>query len=133
MSRAGLRAVVVGAALAVLACGCGNLPTPRPSAGPPATATTTTAAAATPTVDPDGFPTSFGRGIYDVGVDIAPGTYRTGPSSSCYWSRSVPGPEGRGREIVEDVFDRPEGGVHRVTLAEGERFNTSRCGIWDAE
>lgn len=124
MNRISVRAVVTATAVAVTACGCAALPTPRPTPDRPPT---TTAAA---TVDPATLPTSFGRGGHDVGVDIAPGTYVADPSSNCYWSRSVPDAQGRGHDVVEDVFDHPGDGEHRVTLAAGERFSSSRCGTW---
>ena len=129
MHRTGWRTAAVVTAVVVSVGGCAYLPTPRPTPDRPST---TTAAAET-TVDPGTLPTSFGRGSYVVGVDIAPGTYVAGPGSTCYWSRSVPDAQGRGATIVEDVFDRPDDGGHRVVLAVGERFTTSRCGTWETE
>lgn len=129
MKRSRIRAAAAAAAVTVAVCGCTLLPAPRPTAGPPPTTT----AVPTATVDPGTLPSSFGRGTYDVGTDIAPGVYVADPSTTCYWSRSVPDAQERAHDIVEDVFDHPGDGGHRVTLAVGDRFSTSRCGTWEAE
>lgn len=66
-------------------------------------------------------------GIWTVGVDIEPGTYRaTDVSADCYWAILVTGSNG---DIVTNGL--PGGGNPSVTLEEGHDFETSRCGEWE--
>ncbi|MEU8383398.1 hypothetical protein [Streptosporangium sp. NPDC048865] len=67
-------------------------------------------------------------GTWVVGEDIAAGNYKvTAPvSSSCYWKIAKSGTNGD--DIVEN--DLPGGGLPRVTLSEGQDFQSLRCGIW---
>ena len=66
-------------------------------------------------------------GVWVVGVDIKPGTYRAqGVSSDCYWSITTTG--SNGGDIIDN--DIPGGGNPQVTLEEGQDFETSRCGDW---
>jgi hypothetical protein len=70
---------------------------------------------------------TVGDGIWTVGVDIEPGTYRaTDVSADCYWAILVTGTNGS--DIVEN--DIPGGGNPSVTLSEGHDFETNRCGEW---
>lgn len=70
---------------------------------------------------------SVGDGVWTVGVDIEPGTYRaTDVSDDCYWAILVTG--SNGSDIVEN--DIPGGGNPTVTLQEGWDFESSRCGEW---
>lgn len=71
---------------------------------------------------------SVGDGIWTVGVDIEPGTYRASDvSADCYWAILVTG--SNGTDIVSNGL--PGGGNPSVTLEEGHDFETSRCGEWD--
>lgn len=71
------------------------------------------------------------EGTWTVGVDIAPGTYRsTGDvGSSCYWAILTSGTNGD--DIIAN--DIPGGGRPSVTLAEGQDFETKRCGTWELQ
>jgi multidrug efflux pump subunit AcrA (membrane-fusion protein) len=70
-------------------------------------------------------------GTWSVGTDIAAGTYRTTDEvgSSCYWAILAGGTNGS--DILEN--DIPGGGRPMVTLAEGQDFNTKRCGSWQKQ
>lgn len=66
-------------------------------------------------------------GVWTVGVDIDPGTYRAkAVSGTCYWEITASG--SNGYDIVEN--DLPGGGNPTVTLSEGQDFTTQRCGEW---
>lgn len=69
------------------------------------------------------------EGVWTVGVDIDPGTYRTTDvaGGDCYWSVLVSGTNGG--DIVANHIG---GGRPIVTLADGQDFETSRCGGWSA-
>jgi hypothetical protein len=89
----------------------------------PATAKPTTKAPAAAA------PVTIEDGLYEVGPDIKPGTYRLSvPVTSadfCYWSKSTDA-EG------QDIIDNDLAGVGRlqVTLKKGQWFKTNRCGTW---
>ncbi|MCC3296823.1 hypothetical protein [Arthrobacter caoxuetaonis] len=70
-------------------------------------------------------------GTWTVGRDIAPGTYRSSADvgSRCYWAVLRSG--SNGSDILEN--DIPGGGRPMVTLAEGQDFNTARCGTWEKQ
>lgn len=88
----------------------------------PATAkpTTKAPAAAAPTIE---------DGLYEVGPDIKPGTYRmVAPVTAedlCYWSKST---DAEGRDIIDN--DLAGVGRLQVTLKKGQWFKTDRCGTW---
>jgi hypothetical protein len=66
-------------------------------------------------------------GIWTVGVDIEPGTYRaTDVGEDCYWGIYKSGTNGD--EIINN--DIPGGGNPTVTLSEGQDFESARCGEW---
>lgn len=66
-------------------------------------------------------------GIWTVGVDIEPGTYRaTNVSAECYWAVLVSGTNGA--DIVDNGI--PGGGNPQVTVSEGQDFETTRCSEW---
>lgn len=70
----------------------------------------------------------FGDGTWIVGVDIAPGTWRTEGSEGCYWERqSEFGGSGAGAIIANDNAR----GTAVVTIkATDKGFKSSRCGTW---
>jgi hypothetical protein len=70
----------------------------------------------------------FGDGTYTVGVDIAPGTYRTvGAPSDCYWAR-LSGTSGSFDDIIANDFAN---GWAVVTIAPTDKaFKTDGCGTW---
>src|SRR5699024_5285451 len=67
-----------------------------------------------------------GSGIYLVGEDIKPGSYRS-DSSDCYWAR-LSGTSGESNEIItNNIVD----GTSYVTIAASDvAFETRRCGDW---
>lgn len=69
--------------------------------------------------------TIAGEGVYRVGDDIEPGTYRS-PSNrgSCYWS--VNG-DANGNDIVSNNYG---GGPQLVEVVDGQFFETTGCGDW---
>lgn len=70
------------------------------------------------------------EGIWTVGVDIEPGTYRaTDVSADCYWAVLVTGTNGA--DIVDN--DIPGGGNPTVNVEEGQDFETTRCGSWERQ
>ncbi len=94
---------------------------------------TTVPEAETPTTAASGPATSFkGEGVYRVGVDIAPGTYRTpGPAAGeplCYWERQSGFGGGFDAIIANENLQGP--GV--VTIAPTDKgFKTSGCQRWE--
>ena len=72
--------------------------------------------------------TSITEGIWTVGVDIEPGTYRTAEALTgyCYWGIYTSGTNGD--DIIEN--DGPEGGFPTVTLSVGQDFENSGCGTF---
>lgn len=72
--------------------------------------------------------TSIGEGVWTVGVDVEPGTYRTKEALTgyCYWGIYRSGTNGD--DIIEN--DGPEGGYPTVTLREGQDFENSGCGTF---
>lgn len=66
-------------------------------------------------------------GVWVVGTDIEPGTYRAvDVSSDCYWGIYETGTNQS--EIIDNGI--PGGGNPQVTLSEGHDFESSRCGEW---
>ena len=70
---------------------------------------------------------SFGSGMYLVGSDIQPGTYRSGGGDFCYWER-LSGTGGSFSEIIaNDISDGPS----IVTISPTDvAFDSSGCGTW---
>lgn len=70
---------------------------------------------------------TVGDGVWVVGDDIEPGTYRaTDVSSDCYWAITVTG--SNGADIVNNGI--PGGGNPQVTVEKGQDFESARCGEW---
>lgn len=95
--------------------------TPAGGAAPSATAAAQLAPKPAATID---------DGVWTVGEDIAPGTYKvTKPLSgelACYWKITKTG--SNGSDIIDNAL--PRGGLPRVTLRAGQDFETKRCGTW---
>jgi hypothetical protein len=72
--------------------------------------------------------TSITQGIWTVGVDIEPGTYRTAEPviGDCYWGVYTSGTNGS--DIVDN--DIPSGGFPTVTLSVGQDFENNGCGTF---
>lgn len=87
---------------------------------------TTVTRTVTQTVPP-GPVATFDDGLFEVGVDVPAGTFRTaGPDGSnatgCYWSRIAPS----GDVIANGVLHEPG----TVTMSNGDRFDTTGCQPW---
>jgi hypothetical protein len=97
-------------------------PTPRLDLTPTQAVTATTR----PTPAPR---TSFGDGTWLVGVDIAPGTYRTTvPGNGCMWQR-LSGLSGTYEDII--AWGAPNSGQALVAIAPSDlAFSTDACGEW---
>lgn len=88
------------------------------------TKTVTETVTATP---PPGPKSQFSDGLFIVGVDVQPGTYRTeGPNGrnagGCYWSRSD-----AGGEVIQNGRVNEPGSV---TVRKGERIDSAGCLTW---
>ena len=72
--------------------------------------------------------TSFSDGIYIVGTDIQPGTYKSTGGSGCYYSR-LSGFTG----TLDDILaNENTDGVAIVTIAGSDAgFKSARCGTWN--
>lgn len=69
----------------------------------------------------------FGDGTYVVGLDIAPGTWRTDGREGCYWER-IRDFSGEPKAVIAN--DNAQGSV-AVTIASTDRgFAAERCGTW---
>lgn len=82
-----------------------------------------------PTLPPTGPLTTFGDGVWEVGVDIAPGKYKTsGPDgSNCYYSRLQ---ENNG--TLRDILDNGNSdGPVTITIKDSDGYFESRgCNDW---
>lgn len=71
----------------------------------------------------------FEDGTYEVGADIAAGTYKTKHSASdCYWERTTP----NGHIIANDFVTYAAKGAI-ATVRKGESFISKNCGIWQKQ
>ncbi len=98
-------------------------PSSAPESRPAPTVPTTTIA----TTTTPGPKTSFADGSYRVGVDIAPGTYRSsGTNTDCYWKRmsNFTGTD----DIIANYLSNSPTTV--TILASDAGFQTRRCGTW---
>lgn len=95
--------------------------------GPAQTTVTLPAKTVTVTAEPPAPVAAIEEGIWEVGTDIKPGTYRTiDPVSDCYWAIYRTGTNGG--DIIAN--DTPSGGRPSVTLRKGQDFKTQNCGSW---
>ncbi len=98
---------------------------PTQRAIPPVVATSVPTPVATKQPTPLPAFATFGNGMQVVGVDIAPGTYRTrvGPGPNCSWQRLGPG-----GQVLASEYPR---GPTIVTIAPTDRsFFSSSCPTW---
>jgi len=71
--------------------------------------------------------TSFGDGIYIVGTDIQPGTYRNNGQQGCYYERL----SGFGGISAEIIANENTDSTAVVTISPTDRgFKSARCGNW---
>jgi hypothetical protein len=117
-----LRATLIaGATAAMLALvGCAVPPTAINTA-PTRTVTVTY----TPQPPPGQPKTVFGDGLYQVGVDIAPGVYRSAGGKGCYWSRLKT--LDTSSYIDSNLNDGPQ--TVQILPTDGA-FNTKNCQPW---
>ncbi|MFF9819843.1 hypothetical protein [Streptomyces sp. NPDC014006] len=120
--------------ISVATSGGGKKPTPAQSATPPpaCASTTTSNSAANATRPATTATTVSGDGEYRVGIDIAPGTYRTdGPADSalptCYWERDK---DAKGEFTSIIANDDPTGSAVVTILPTDELFKTQCCKNW---
>lgn len=75
--------------------------------------------------------TQIHEGVWTVGVDIEPGTYRTAApvTDMCYWAIYRTGTN-LGDIIENDIVT---GGFPSVTLRAGQDFKTQDCGVWNKQ
>ena len=65
-------------------------------------------------------------GIYLVGVDIKPGTYRNGNEGDCYWARLK-----NTNGDLDGIIANHNGGNQVVTIKKTDKaFETRYCGSW---
>ena len=95
---------------------------------PAAVTVTAPAAPAAPAAPPPGPGASVGDGVFVVGQDMQPGTYRVSAAvtDGCYWAILKTG--SNGSDIVQN--DLPKGGFPQVTVKAGQDFKSERCGTW---
>lgn len=132
---------LIGACLIafVLGAGCDRVATAGSTARPaaaPVTHTIPPSAAQPdtplPPVPPPALVTTFGEGTFEVGVDVAPGKYKTAGVDaaavfgSCYWARRSDS-SGSVTAILANDNTR---GPAVVTLSAGEYFESTRCQPW---
>ncbi|HEY7832295.1 MAG TPA: hypothetical protein VIG30_01905 [Ktedonobacterales bacterium] len=71
--------------------------------------------------------TTFGDGIYIVGTDITPGTYKNSGDQGCYYARL----SGFGGTVDDIVSNNNTDAVAIVTIAASDKgFQSARCGTW---
>lgn len=71
---------------------------------------------------------SFGDGVFLVGVDIVPGTYRTEGGTSCYWER-LAGVSGSFDDVIAN--DNVDGPSVVAIAASDVAFSSGDCGTWN--
>jgi hypothetical protein len=101
--------------------------TAQPKPTDTAQAKPTNTAQPKPTNTPRPVVPNFGDGMWIVGTDIPPGTYRSNGGNSCYWERLG----GFGGTLEEIIANDNAIGPAIVTIAATDKgFNSSRCGRW---
>ncbi len=111
-----------------------SAPTPGPTTEPTPTASPTAPPTAPPTpvvVEPEEPEEDFDDGLWEIGTDIAPGTYRTlWDPDSCYWAR-LSGYSGEIDDIISNNFGS---GWQLVTIGRRDvAFESSNCGYWTSD
>lgn len=95
----------------------------------PTTEPTTVAPTTEPPAPVKAPPATIEDGLYHVGEDIKPGTYRLAEpvdnSDFCYWGKFK---DAEGENIIDN--DLASTGRLQVTLKAGQWFETNRCGTW---
>ncbi len=65
-----------------------------------------------------------GDGVFEVGVDMKPGTYKTGGSGNCYYAVLA---DANGNNIKSNNITA---GPATVSVVAGDYFETTRCADW---
>ena len=69
----------------------------------------------------------FGDGTYIIGIDVAPGVWRSEGGTSCYWARL----SGFGDTLNEILANENAGASGTVRISDGDKgFKSRRCGTW---
>lgn len=69
----------------------------------------------------------FGTGTYQVGIDIAAGTWRSAGGTTCYWQRM----RGFGGGFSDIIANDNAADTTVVTIFTSDRgFSSTRCGTW---
>jgi len=96
---------------------------------PPVTVTKPAPPAKTVTAPPPKAAAAITEGTWEVGVDVAPGRYKTveavDSAGMCYWKITT---TGKPSDIVDN--DIVTGGRPTVTIKKGQDFTTQDCGDW---
>lgn len=92
------------------------------------TITVPTLVPAPPPPPPPGPKTTFGDGTYEVGVDVAAGSYSAPGGRNCYWERSKNSSGELGSVIANEW--KPNKGQAILTAKNGEFLKVSDCGTW---
>lgn len=134
---AALVGLVVGLPIGLAQTGGDDTTTPSPTVTKTVTETapgTATQTASPQETEPNGPASKIpGDGVFLVGEDIKPGTYRTaGPAEdsaidNCYWERAKDASGEVGSIIANDNTKGPG----RVTVNQGEVFKTNGCEDWE--
>jgi hypothetical protein len=71
--------------------------------------------------------TTFGDGMYIVGTDLEPGTYKSSGETGCYYARL----SGFGNTISDIIANDNTNAAATVTIAPGDKgFQSTSCGTW---
>ena len=92
----------------------------------PKTTVTVTAKPAAPPAPPAAATVMNEDGVYLVGTDVKPGTYRSSGGGTCYWARlrNLDGD-------IDSIIANNIGSNPVVTIRKADKaFETSRCGEW---
>lgn len=123
-------AIVIGVFAAIVVIGrTGATPTSSSTSARPYVPPAVTKSFAPPVAAPAVPMTTFTDGTYEVGRDIAAGTY-VAPGATdrgCYWQRSSSA-DGTVKSIIAN--DNNFGGQVIVSVSAGEFFLVKNCGTW---
>lgn len=75
--------------------------------------------------------TSFGDGIWAVGITIAPGTYHAAGGAGCYWERERDFTAKGTTSII--AIDTPSGPATVTVAATDKAFKSQGCGTWSKQ
>lgn len=130
-------AALVGLAVGYAAGATGNGTSSSSASARAAAPATVTVRVPVPTLVPAPTPppppgprTTFGDGVWLVGVDITPGTYVAPGGRNCYWERAKDASGTWDSRIANDW--RPGQGQSVANANAGEYLKVSGCGQWKA-